>query len=637
MPEDINKILDSTNIAGELDEDTLDKIGSDAFLGYEIDKDSRSEWEETQDEAIELAAQVLQDKKDGADIKYPLLSITSVQFAARAYSAIIPGRRIVKGKIIGRDENGAKAETAERKSVHMSWQLTEEMEEWESDMDKALTIMPVTGGFFKKTYFSKNLGRNVSEYCSLKDVVVNYWAKSLDRAPRASHYMKFMPNEIEERFRSNVWKEFEYGQASEEENVDTRDPEAQHVFIEQHTFLDLDNDGYKEPYIVTFHRDLKKVVRIVARFDKEGVEVVEGSKTGRIRYIKPVGYFTLYPFMPSIDGSFYPSGFGRLLQPINRTINTSINQVLDAATINNKGGGWITKEAANALGAGDMEFKTGEWKPINARGEDIKKAILPKPEIRIASETFGLINLMIEAGQKLGSTADLLTGDAPPANTPAASVYKLIDEGLKVFGSVYKRIYRSLKEEFKKIQRLNKLYLDKNKDFEFEGKFFSITPEDYADDLSMIPISDPSEMTDTQKIARAQALMEVRGQGLNDEVIMRRYLEALNVPDLDALIPTEPKEPPPDPKIMLEIQKLELERDKHELELFMKQFEIAKIQADVILKLADAEAKEMGPQLEQYKAQMDSLTKQSIEMMKMKEQKANANRQQGSANKGRTG
>ena len=98
-----------------------------------------------------------------------------------------------------------------------------------------------------------------------------------------------------------------------------------------------------------------------------------------------------------------------------------------------------------------------------------------------------------------------------------------------------------------------------------------------------------------------------------------------------------PPEPPPDPKVMVDIQKLELERDKHELKLFMTQFEIAKIQADVILKLANAESEEMGPQLEQYKAQMDSLTKQSIAMMQKKEQQENASKQPGSADQGRIG
>jgi hypothetical protein len=198
---------------------------------------------------------------------------------------------------------------------------------------------------------------------------------------------------------------------------------------------------------------------------------------------------------------------------------------------------------------------------------------------------------------------------------------------MMVYGSVYKRIYRSLKEEFKKIQRLNKLYLDKNKDFEFEGKFFSISPEDYADTLSMIPIGDPSGEIDTQKLTKAQALMELRGGRYDDAIIERRYLEALNIPNIDELIPEKPPEAPPEPKVMVDLQKLELDRDKHELKLFMTQFEIAKIQADVILKLADAESKEMGPQLEQYKAQMDSLTKQSIAMMQKKEQANAASKQ----------
>ncbi|MCK4826866.1 hypothetical protein KA005_64620, partial [bacterium] len=362
-----------------------------------------------------------------------------------------------------------------------------------------------------------------------------------------------------------------------------------------HTYLDISGSGYKWPFIVTFHRDLKKVVRIVARFDREGVEI--NQKTNKIKYIKPVDYFTLFPFMPSIDGSFYPVGFVLIQGPINRVVNTCINQILDASTINNKGGGWITKEAANALSAGEQVFELGEFKPINARGEDIRRSLLPKPEIRIATETFGLIDLMIQAGQKLGSTSEMMAGEPPPANTPFASVQKLLDEGQKVFGSVYERIYRSLKEEFKKIQRLNKIYLDKNKNFDFEGKFFSISKDDYEDTMSMVPVADPSEINDSEKTMKAQALMELRGGRYDDAAIERRYLEALHIPDIDALIPEEPPEPPPDPKVMVDIQKLELSRDQHELKLFMAQFDIAKIQADIILKLADAESKELGPQL----------------------------------------
>jgi hypothetical protein len=42
-------------------------------------------------------------------------------------------------------------------------------------------------------------------------------------------------------------------------------------FIEQHTYLDLDDDGYREPYMVTFHRKSGKIVRITARFDEDTI------------------------------------------------------------------------------------------------------------------------------------------------------------------------------------------------------------------------------------------------------------------------------------------------------------------------------------------------------------------------------
>jgi hypothetical protein len=40
------------------------------------------------------------------------------------------------------------------------------------------------------------------------------------------------------------------------------EPEA---FIEQCRYIDLDGDGYKEPYLVTVHVDSKTVVRTVTQ------------------------------------------------------------------------------------------------------------------------------------------------------------------------------------------------------------------------------------------------------------------------------------------------------------------------------------------------------------------------------------
>ena len=68
--------------------------------------------------------------------------------------------------------------------------------------------------------------------------------------------------------------------------------------------------------------------------------------------------------------------------------------------------------------------------------------------------------------------------------------------------------------------------------------------------------------------------MQLMGQGFNDDVIKRRYLEALNIPDSEELMPKEGQGPPPDPKVVLEQQKLEFEREKFDLEVLKAEYEI---------------------------------------------------------------
>ena len=66
----------------------------------------------------------------------------------------------------------------------MSWQLTEEMEEWPEEMDRLLMTLPIVGTTFKKTYFDPTLERNVSETIYPENLVINYKAKTLKTAPR---------------------------------------------------------------------------------------------------------------------------------------------------------------------------------------------------------------------------------------------------------------------------------------------------------------------------------------------------------------------------------------------------------------------------------------------------------------------
>ena len=203
---------------------------------------------------------------------------------------------------------------------HMSYQLLEEDEDWESEMDKVLITQPIVGCAFKKTYYDPIAKHNISENVLAKDLVVNYWTKSLESAPRVTHVLQMQKNEIYERVARGLWKEVGEGRRQVESSIaqgntlkqaqdkaqgtlapQPNDSSTPFEILEHHCHIDFDDDGYAEPYIVYVRRDTKKVARIVARYTKNDIE---RSKTGKLLSIKAEQYFTKYPFIPSPDGGF---------------------------------------------------------------------------------------------------------------------------------------------------------------------------------------------------------------------------------------------------------------------------------------------------------------------------------------------
>jgi chaperonin GroES len=386
--EEMNKMLEAANYATQVDSEVLTRMGMVCYDEYVIDKESRTDWEEMNEFAIKLATQVVEQKSEpfdgAANIKYPTLSMSAVQFAARAYPQLLQDANIVKGKVIGDDPVGKKQSRADRIGAHMSYQILERMPNWEDDTDGLLVALPIEGCQFKKTYYNPEQRVNVSRWCRPSEVVINYHCKDFDKAPRITHIIKLTPNEIIERVRAGVFLDIEdfKGQPKVNEQEDThdiRDDDAPHTFYEQHRWWDLDGDGYKEPYIITVHRDSKKVVRIVARYDMESVFV--NTQTEQIQRIIPTQYFTRFLFMPSPDGGVYGMGYGTLLGPINTSINMTLNQIHDAGTLANTQGGFIGKSFSAGRGrqGGNVEFGMGEFKQVNFSGDDIRKAIMPLP------------------------------------------------------------------------------------------------------------------------------------------------------------------------------------------------------------------------------------------------------------------
>ena len=591
-------LIQSKNLAKGLSKEKLLEISEQCHRGFEADLDSRSDWEADLDSWIALANQIREEKSfpwsNSSNVKYPLLSTAAMQFAARAYPALVPAnRQIVSCTVVGSDPTGQKVDKATRVSKFMSYQLLEEIPGWEEDMDKLLIMLPITGMVFKKTWYDRSDDVIKSQLVLPKNLVVNYWIKSLSDCERITEIIPLSPRLLKERQLTGLYLDVELNHPMPENasnsSYTTQDETTPFELLEQHTFLDMDDDGYPEPYIVTMERSSKKILRIQSRFRPEDVTMDEKGK--KIVKIKPIQMYTKFPFIPNPDGSFYDIGFGVLLGPLNESVNTTINQLIDSGTLNTLQSGFIGK--AIKLRMGDNGFQPGEWKPVNATGDDLRKQIVPLPTKEPSAVLFQLMGTLITSGKELASVAEIFVGKMPGQNTPATTTMASIEQGMKVFTAVYKRIFRSLKEEYWKIFDLNKLYINPNHVVEVLD--MQVGPEDFdRSTCDLSPGADPTAMSQTEKLMKAQGLvesMQIFGQLMDPIEVASRVFQAQEQPNWQQLFNKQVQEsgqlppPPPDPKLMAIQAKMQADQMKAQSDVQQKQFEMELEARDRTMKL----------------------------------------------------
>lgn len=633
----IKDIVKSPNLVDRVSAEDLDIISRLVIDEYEIDLQSRSGWEKKTKSSLDLALQVMENKTfpwpGASNVKFPLITIAALQFHARAYPALLPSTDVVKCRVFGEDTTGEKTARAKRVGNHMSYQILEEDDNWEDQMDKVLISLPIVGCAFKKTYFDPVRGHNVSENILAKDLVIPYYAKSLETAVRITHVIELSQNDLYERVSRGIFSESEESsvvppkqsilvEAREKAQGMTRpvqDSDAPVQILEQHRLLDLDGDGYAEPYIVSVNYNTRQVLRIVARFFED--DIVYNTKKEVISIV-PMHYFTKFSMIPSPDGGIYDLGFGALLGPLNESINTILNQLVDAGTMANTAGGFLGRGAK--FRSGQNTFSPFEWKRVDSPGDDLRKNVYPLPVREPSMVLFQLLSLLINYGERIGGSMDILTGQNPGQNTPAETSRTMVEQGMKIFSSIFKRVYRSLKDEFRKLYRLNQLYLQATQDFEIltSGEGATITLKDYTGPHTDIrPAADPNIVSDAQRAAQAQALLQVAmsSPGYNVYEVHKRYLEALKIPAIEQVLP-DPKGPnaiPPVPNIKLQIEQMKEQAKTLDIQVKMKlgmmkllqdadvnQAKIVKLQAEAMKLAAEADGVEKGHEIALLNAQI---------------------------------
>lgn len=644
MALDLQKSIDTVNVVTELDEDLRGKISDYVLSGVEADERSREPWMTKNEEYLKMALQVCEQKSfpwpNAANVKYPLLTIAGLQFQARAMPAILgDGKGLVRGKVIGYDPSGIKAEKAERIGKHMSFQLLEEMPDWEADMDKLLLVVPLCGTAFKKVYWDDYSNKSVIDLVFPDNLIVNYWAKSMETARRITQRLYLYHNEVISRQRAGKYIDEDIpapqfiGESQEKEALQKKRFSEQdegsipHEILECHTYWDMDEDGYEEPWIFTVDRASRMLLRAVPNFD---LKSIRKNAENKIIEIRPNQYFVKYGFIPSPDGGFYDVGFGILLGSLNETASTLINQLLDAGTMANTGGGLLGKGIK--LKGGQLSFGPNEWKQIQFTGDDLRKHVFPLPIREPSSVLLSLLQLIISSGKEIISISEISTGKLPGQNTPATTTLSSIEEGLKLFNSIYKRIYRAEKNELRLLFKLNQKYLDEEAYFNIldaqTGQSFTgqvSKEEDYNDEtIDVVPTADPNTVSESIRLIKSQQLVElIPLGGVNPVVASQRILQALDIPNPQELMP----QPQPDPKTQAIQMKAQADQQKSQLEqqMMIMEMEVEKMKAqvDLMKKQAELEMDQRKMGMESAKQVMDMRLsqekfQQEAEMMKGK-------------------
>ena len=618
-------VIESPNITDQFTPEELDAIGEYCWQGWQADSQSRGPWLRRTEAAMNLAMQIEKEKTfpwpGASNVIFPLISIAALNFSARAYGSIISAPELVHYIILSGNVDQAVADQAIRLGQHMSFQLLEQDTSWEEQHDRLFINLAIVGINFIKSKYDTIKRHNIGELVLARDLVVNYWSKDLASSPRITQEFEMSRNDLVSAIRSDsmrdVTDEAWFKQpppivpnsSTEKDNRRGTDPEfvpdydTPFQLLEQHRDIDLDCDGYAEPWIITFDRFSKKVLRIVLNCDRE--EDIERNDDKEIIKVKKTEYYTKYSFIPAPDGGFYDVGFGVLMGPLNEGVNTAINQLFDAGTIANLGGGFLGRGAK--LRNGQMAWKPGEWKNIDSTGDDLRKSMVPVPAPEPSTVLFQLLGLLIEYTNQLAGSTDAVLAKNPGQNTPAETSRNMMESGLQIYSTIFKRIWRSMKEEFKKYHVLNAKYLPTTTTFG-HGKSV-IRREDYLTNPDWArPAADPNTISAAQRLNQAMLVREAAmtsNGGYNMEEVERNYLKSLRVQNLDTIFPGFEAVPPgEDPKMQIEKMKAEIEAKDQQLEQwkFIKEWQEAIRLNSAKIQLLEAQAAGIFADIEESKA-----------------------------------
>ena len=552
----------SANLAEVIDENDLNLLGTELYQNFEDYKNSRRDWEQAYTQGLDLLGFKYEQRTEpfqgASGATHPVLAEAVTQFQALAYKELLPAGGPVRTQIVGLQTPEIEQQS-ERVKEFMNYQIMDIMQEYEPEFDQMLFYLPLSGSTFKKVYYDETLGRAVSKFVAAEDLVVPYSATSLDDAEAVIHVIKVSGNELRKQQVAGFYRDIELlpsDDGTEENDVKTKERQLEGVtkssysedvfsLLECHVNLDLEGfedkgsdgepTGIKLPYIVTIEEGSREVLSIRRNYLE-----IDPKK-------QKIQYFVHFKFLPGFG--FYGSGLIQMIGGLSRTATSALRQLLDAGTLSNLPAGF--KQRGIRIRDDAQSIQPGEWRDVDAPGGNLRDAFMTLPYKEPSQTLLALMGVVVQAGQRFASIADMQVGDGNQQAAVGTTV-ALLERGSRTMSAIHKRIYSSMKEEFKLLANVFKLYLPPEYPYDVVGGQRTIKQADFDDKVDIIPVADPNIFSQTQRISIAQTELQLAmaNPGIHNMYeVYRNMYSALGVRDVDRILLKPDQPTPKDPAL----------------------------------------------------------------------------------------
>jgi hypothetical protein len=542
------------NLAEYLGEDELKDIASKVIEGFEADKDSRSEWDETLTRGLDLLGLKFEETGTAFDgscaATHPLIIESAVKFQSKASQELLPAAGPVRTQIIG-DPDSQIVQQSNRVRRFMNYELTEMMPEYFDEMERMLFHLPIVGSAIVKMYYDGGLERPTAEHIPLDQFYVNYSATDLRRAERYTHVIYKSPVDLRRDIAAGMYRDVEDLDEKPDSNrsdneisakIDeimglhgnnSEDPE--YTLLEQHCYMQLEDDDQVYPYIITVEESSETVLSIRRNYREDDPRA------------EKMVHFTHYRFVPGFG--FYGLGLIHLIGNLTMTATSAMRALVDAGQFANLPGGFKAK-GVRIVGDNDP-ISPGEFKEIEALGMDINKAVVPFNYKEPSQTLFQLLGFVSSAAEKFADQTDQVVNDSSGYG-PVGTTMALIEASAKFFSAVHKRLHHAQRQQFKILAQINETFVPVN-GYPYatpEGDM-TIFQQDFDGRVDVLPVSDPNIPSRAHRLSLASLALQLAAQTppgtFNNTELIRQVLEAADFPNIDQVIPAKQEAQPADP------------------------------------------------------------------------------------------